>query len=532
MLENVVRNTRNLFTFLQRFTLRLWKQYRLLKPTYQWLLAGLLVVFILILLSLIRGREPEQGVSNTRTVTVGAVSKLTGNGGSLSLIGSVRSITEAKILAQAGGVVRRLNAELGGRVGAGTIIAEIENSSESASVLQAEGVYEAAQASLSISSLQSQNSTTSFEEAKNAARSKYRSTYTDLDTVLTRDVDAFFGDYTPTGPRLLINPGPVDRLSQRRAEITDRMEVWQKNLVGSSTRDPDTLLQEASALTQEVYTFLVDLGRAANVSDSRATVAQLTSLASARASVDVFLASLSSARDTYNAKKTAAEVSTPVGLGGTASAQASVKQALGALRGAQANLEKTRIRAPIAGTVNFLPIRQGDYVTQLNHVATVAQNGALEIVSYIGEGEKDAITVGMKVLVEGVHDGIITSVSPALDPVTKQVEVRIAVAPLSGLLNGASVRITLAPEALVTEDISLPTGPVLLPLTAVKLRADERIVFTVSPLGRLVSIPVTIGKVRGSTIEILSPLPFDLLIVIDARGLAEGEKVETVISAF
>ena len=56
-------------------------------------------------------------------------------------------------------------------------------------------------------------------------------------------------------------------------------------------------------------------------------------------------------------------------------------------------------------------------------------------------------------------------------------------------------------------------------------RDGYRIVFSVGEDGRLVAHHVEIGEVRGDRLEILSPLPLDLRIVTDARGLSEGELV-------
>jgi RND family efflux transporter MFP subunit len=199
-----------------------------------------------------------------------------------------------------------------------------------------------------------------------------------------------------------------------------------------------------------------------------------------------------------------------------------VKTALGSLRGAQANLEKTLIRAPIAGQVNFLPIRVGDYVAPLTHAATVAQNGALEIVTYVSEENRALLAAGTNVTVEGTYRGVVTTIAPALDPVTKQIEVHVALTNGSGLVNGQSVRIALPNSAVAA---ATSTGPRLLPLTALKLTPSARVVFSVGADGTLVAHPVEIGDVHGDRIEVTSDIPGDLRIVTDARGLSEGQKV-------
>ena len=65
----------------------------------------------------------------------------------------------------------------------------------------------------------------------------------------------------------------------------------------------------------------------------------------------------------------------------------------------------------------------------------------------------------------------------------------------------------------------------MLPLTSLKLTPNARVVFSLGEDGRLIAHPVEIGDVHGSRIEITTPLPGDLRIVTDARGLSEGQKV-------
>ncbi len=508
-----------------------WKWYRGRRAWQQWAIAALLFVVIVGGIAWAHGGGAPETAAQERTVTLATVGSLSGDGSGASIVGTVESVSEAELLAQAGGTVESVHTRIGATVPAGFVIAELDNASQAASVLQAEGAYDAAVAARTITIRQSQGTQSSFDEAQKSARDSYRKAFTDLDTTLESQVDQFFGQPTPTGPRLLINPGSSIDLPRKRANLDDRMDAWRVRLETADSVDPDTLLRQATADAQAVSDFLVELSVTANARDSRATSVQLAALAQARATTDSTLAALSSARTAYEAKETAASVAgTPDSESGTqlASANASVKSALGTLRAAQAAYEKTRIRATIGGTVNFLPIKVGQYVSAFDHVATVANNGALEIVAYVSEDQRDALSTGMEVSVEGGHEGVITSVAPALDPTTKQIEVHVAVDEAPDLVNGQSVRITLPAAAAVTAqpNAEASSGPVLLPLAAVKLRADERIVFTVGEDGALEPMPVEIGEVVGDRIQITSPLPLDLRIVTDARGLSEGQKVK------
>lgn len=494
-----------------RKVVALWRRFRSWKLWQQG--AAVLVVLGLLcwLVSLFSGGAPVSSENVLPTVSVAEVGSLSGSGTGVNVVGTVRSESEANILAESSGTVVAVHAVLGQAVPAGYAIAELENASQAAAVLQAKGAYDAAVAARGAASL---------PEAKTSAVDTYQTAYVTLDTDFQNYIDAFFGTPTSYGPALKISAGAeadTTGLSRRRADFDTVMAAWQADLPNAASEDPQALLDKAFTTTQSVSVFLNDLARVANDRASGATVEQLAALSTARGSVTTLLATISAARTTYRSSST----------GATAGADASVETALGALRGAQANFEKTIVRAPIGGSVNFLSVHTGDYVTTLTHVATVAQNGALEIILNVSGDNRNALTVGGKVRIEGGGTGVITSISPALNPETKQIEVHVAVTDGTNLENGESVGVTFADIAAPTPTAS--TGPLLLPLTTLKLTPSARVVFSVAD-GRLVAHPVEIGDVHGDRIEVLTTLPVDLSIVTDARGLSEGEKVNVATS--
>lgn len=496
-----------LFSFSRSKARASWTWYRGRKRWQQIVIALVVTALVIALAAFLGNPKPAEESQNLRAVTLESVGSLSGNGTGVGIIGTVRSVSEADIIAQSGGTVRRVNTQLGAYVPAGAIIAELENASERASVLQAEGAYDAAVAA---------RNAVSPEDSATTVRNTYRTAFTAVEVAIDTQVDLFFGDPTATGPRLLINPGPTQDLSRKRDALDDVIEEWRETSRLVNTREPQILLDDAESKLRTIAAFLNELSLAANARESRATDTQISALASARATVNAQLSAVASARSTYRSQSTTS----------TASVDAGVKQALGSLRAAQANLERTIVRAPIAGQVNYLPIRVGDYVTSLSHVATVAQNGSLEIVAYVSEADRDLLSVGSAVTVEGGYDGVITSIAPALDPSTKQIEVRVAVNEANDLVNGQSVRVTL-PNTAPAQAVEAPTGPLMLPLATVKLQGGARIVFTVTEENRLSALQVEVGEVRGDRIEVRTPLAQDLLIVKDARGLSDGQRIRT-----
>lgn len=492
---------------IRQFCTKTWKSYRALKVWLQAVIAAIVVAAVFALLIFLSHLGDAKNTSDTfTTVTVAPISEITGGSSSLAVVGNVRSVTEASILAESGGVVKGVRTTLGSTVPAGFVIAELDNASQRAAVLQAEGAYDAAVAA---------RSGLSPTDISASALNTYTSSYNSLDSILDTYVDTFFGGPGALGPQFLTSPAPFDLpyFPGKRGALAQSMNVWRSHLPSATSANAPQLLEEADAVTRQANSLVTDIATAATKNNTDASASQLAALATARTSIAALQATITAAKQTNQSQSTSA----------TAGANASVKTALGTLRAAQANLEKTLVRAPIGGQVNFLPIRVGDYVTALSHVATVAENGALEIVAYISEDTRSQLTVGQKITVEGQYPAIITSIAPALDPVTKQIEMHVAITGSTNLVNGQSVRIALPTTSNVPTATS--TGPLLLPLTALKLTPSARVVFSIGEEGRLVGHAVEIGEVRGDRIEVTTILPTDMRIVTDARGLSEGQKV-------
>jgi multidrug efflux pump subunit AcrA (membrane-fusion protein) len=523
---------------VRRFFTKLWKRFASLSRIAQVIVVIVILAVIGGIIVLARGNTSTADSNALPTVSVASIDSFGGSSDGVSVLGTVQSVSEADLLAQSGGTVQAVHTTLGANVDAGFVIAELDSSSAAAAVLQAQGAYDAALAAEQATSLQSQNSTVSLTQAQATVRNTYQSTYVSLDSALTDDVGVFFGAATPVGPALLINPlYTQDTLPRERAAISGLMDQWQASLASESTTDPLTLLTNAQTDLTTVNTFLTALANLSSQTAADATPAQLASLATARATVATLIANITAAQTAYNASVTAAAVGqTQSGTSadtGVTSSEANVEEALGGLRSAQAAYEKTVIRAPISGTINYLPIKVGDYVTLNQHVATVARNNALEIVTYLSQDDRDRVAVGDTLTIDGTYKGVVTTIAPALDPTTKQIEVDIAVTDNADLVNGQSVQValpTLIPSADTASTTTATTtqasaATVLLPLTAVKLLPNEQDIFTVDSTGHLVAHQVQITNVIGDRIQVTTPLAGNVEIVTDARGLSAGDAV-------
>ena len=476
--------------------------------------------------------SPNETVAEeqVRSVSVASVSDYS-DVASLQLIGSVASLDQANIIAETSGRITRVNTSLGQTVVPGQVIAQLENASQYATLLQAEGAYEAAVAAAAKSDVSVDSAKTGLTSAKNNAISTYRSAYNTLSDIIFNSVDVIYADPNNSIPGVRLDAkNNVNYLNSTRANLQTAMTSWQigtgqinqnSNIEGE-IREAISITTTAIELMDVVINIFnedpskYETGRFAGLQST--FTAKRGVLNSTLASLEAQLTSLSQAKDAVATAE----------LGGTnsniSSANAQVKQALGSLRAAEANYAKTIIRTPIAGVVNSLDVKVGDYVSQTAPVATIANNNALEITTFIGESERDRINIGQSVTIEKLYSGTVTHISPAINPATKKIEIKIQTDSID-IANGDTVSIA------ITSDYNEPdkdlAGPILIPLTAVKFTASDGTVFTIEN-GKLVSNPVTIGNISGSFIEIISGIDRNTVFVTDARGLSSGQTVNVI----
>jgi RND family efflux transporter MFP subunit len=237
----------------------------------------------------------------------------------------------------------------------------------------------------------------------------------------------------------------------------------------------------------------------------------------------VLNATLSSIQNSRSGLTAAREAITRAALGATNSqvsvANAQVKIALGSLRSAQANYEKTLIRTPISGVVNALYVKTGEYVTPGFPAAIIANNDGLEITTAISQEDREGLEIGDAVTLDNEATGVIGAIAGAVDPTTGKVALKIGVDKTGTLKNGSTVSVFFSKET--SEEIS----EVKVPLSAIKMTGAGPVVFSVSEAKTLTSIPVTLGAITGDTVVVTQGVSLDSVIVVDARGLKEGQAI-------
>ncbi len=511
-----------------------WTWYRE-QPKWRQLLEGVALIGAVIFLFSLGGND--HAVLDTaqahRVVNISPVSELANSDSNLPLLGTVTSTSEATIRSESSGKLTRVYKKLGDYVTAGQVIAEFENSGERAAVLQAEGAYDAAKAGRDIAKINSGTTNTSLSETKTNALNAVSSAYNSMDDAIRVKTDMYFSDARFESAHLLLSVPDTNLIysleSQRKA-IEKMLDARnQKNKVLTTGSDLIGELNTIQTEVQMVKVYLDDFSSAVskavpdlNYSQSAIDNAK-TAVSIARSTIGGTISSVTASRTTLSASIAAQEVAgkTSGDTSGTvATADASVKQALGAYNAALSRLEKTVIRSPISGTLNSLSIDTGDFISAFTEVAVVSNNGALEVLAYVTEDDAKRIQVGSAVLIDNLVKGIITRVASAIDPRTKKIEVRIGITDKSAsLINGQSVRVNIMKEKQTSVANS---GPITIPLSALKLTPNGAFVFTLSATSSLVALPVKEGAILGDQIQILSGLNGTESIVTDARGLKAG----------
>lgn len=497
---------RTFFSKFSIFSLRSinWRSRRVILTTL-----AVFVAIVAISWSFLGGAPDAPVVEKkAHTVVVKTVSELMSGNSSLSVVGEVLSKSEAKISPETSGRITRVNVSLGSTVGAGSILAEIENASQRAAVLQAEGSLDAAKASQG--------------GARGSAVPTVLSAYGAIDSAISDAVGQIFSDPESSEGSFTVSSKDTQALAEiERLRPTLRPIIQRHESTSASLSDSSDLSSEFALLENElrqVRVYLDVVLKALNAGVVRTDISAATisgyvaDVTAARTSVTASLSAVASAR------------STTENTGIVTSSQASIKQAEGSYNAALANLEKTRIRAPISGTLNNFDIELGDTVSQGQQIAVISNNGALEVVAFVTENDRAKTAVGAKVGIEGGFTGTITKIAPALDPVTRKIEIRIGLpaAALKELTNGESVRVELMQT---TSTGTITTRPLRIPIAALKMESDRQVVYTVNEESKIIAVPVTTGKLSGGFIEVSEGLTAETEILADARGLKEGDIV-------
>lgn len=448
-------------------------------------------------------------------------------GARITFAGTVTAGSEVTLTSKATGRITAVNVSLGQRVARGQVLATIENDTERAEVRRTEGVLEAARASAAQNQVSASQAAADLEAAKRQALLEYRAAYSKTNRLVITEIDTFFTnpEYSTIGVR--ISQGLSAFLRNSRSKLHEQLESWARGVQSLSSTDPleDPLTEarETVTLTLEIFAELIDATDAApahETLDGRQLNAYTSELAAAHESLVQTDRTLERAQENIaSARRGLIQAQVQANTAGAipSAARAQITQAEASLNKARARLRDTIIQSPIAGTVQTLSVRAGDFVAPQTPIARVANTDQLVVTFYVNSRERDLLAVGDTLELETGDEATIIEIAPGVGPNGKY-EVRAG--------TNAPLRTGETISVHTTIDQADPLAPRTVPLTAVRFdEAGNTVLFGVNEDNATVSIPVVIEDVRGNT-AILSPdTPKDVNYIRDARGLTIGEVV-------
>jgi multidrug efflux pump subunit AcrA (membrane-fusion protein) len=463
-------------------------------------------------------------------VIVSSVNSL-GSQSAFRVTGTVRAVSEARLQTEASGRITNVSVGLGDAVRQGTIIASIENSAQRAALLQAEGAYDAARASAASSQVGTESAEDALDSALVGGINTYQSAYITVDSIIHNEIDDLFliNNDMAIGFRLDAK-GEAPALNAERNELEKIINEWEADKNSATKDNIPSRLSKARQNTLRVALFVdriseivTDQERSNDLTDAERNAYEAT-LTAARGSLNQTLQAIEGASASIDAAEKGVEQAQIAGsssIGSASSAQ--IKIALGSLRAAQASYEKTLVRTPIAGVVNALYVKAGEYANQGSPAAVIANNNALEITTALSADDADMIEIGETVAIDETVSGIVTAIAPAIDPISGKKEVKLSVSDDTELTNGSTVSVEFKRNAESTNEAE---QDIIVPLSALKITASGPVAFTISAENTLTAHSVVLGEILGDMVVVNEGLTPDMQIVVDARGLKEGEKVE------
>ena len=183
--------------------------------------------------------------------------------------------------------------------------------------------------------------------------------------------------------------------------------------------------------------------------------------------------------------------------------------------------ETMTFRSPISGTVLSKEIQEGQYVSEGMLLYQLADLSRVWVYLDVYERDVAFIKIGHPVIISTeslshkIFSGTVTFIDPVINPETRTIRVRTELANPTG---------ELKPQMNVSAQIHVPSRNTLtVPATAVMYTGKKTIVWVEAGQNGFDPREVTLGFSSGESIEILSGLQENDLVVISGGFMIESE---------
>ncbi len=492
------------------------------KRKYIVIITALIVVYLLFSVFFSKDKGAEiQIEDNLKKIEASSVKDIISENSNLNLVGRVESESESKIKTESQGEISVVYKKLGDQVFAGEIIAEIENSVQRAEVLNAEASLDIAKANL--------------EKLKDSSgdnvvliKSSIRQSFTTTDDAIRNRVDQLFENPDGRFPNLQINFGDYFRkkdIEDLKYEIELILEDWKEEINNISNLNNVSEIEKIINSSQDririVEGFLDELAFALSLTNPNTNVTQndidkyKNDISVARNSISNSLSSLINSFNNLNSSVDFGDKGQDIII-----SEANVEQARARLLITQSNLEKTIIRSPITGEINSIDIKKGSFVSSFQDVVEVVGGNNVVIKSFVTENEINKLKIGTEVIIDKKYKGKISRIAPSVNSETQKIEIIIIPTESVKLKNGQSINVSI-----VLDDKDFTEDLIIIPIKSIRINTDGNFVLSVNSSNEIYFKPVKIGEIIGDSIIIEEGLESEDIIIIDARGLKEGQVV-------
>jgi HlyD family secretion protein len=505
------------------------------KPWYKrWLTRNKIIIYVIIILAagFFVMRSKNNGASQIQTDTVKRMDlKQT-----VLATGQVTSETDLSLSFQTSGIVSRISTQVGDKVQAGQILATLSQSSQIASLTQAQGALAQAQAAyqkvldgasnedVAVTQVALDNAKSSLENTKLQQQVLADNAY----SALLNSTPAAIASAGNTGSITATVSGTYTAKDQGQYQIviviTGNGLKFQYSGLETGSGSVDIAPQPIG--TRGLYIQFSSTSVPANnswtisIPNTQAST-YVTNYNAYQSALETQRVALTTAENVMSAAQAALDLkkakARPADL---AAAQAEVLTAQGQVQAAQSNLENTMIRAPAKGTITSVDVKVGELATALKEAIVLQDVDNLHVEANISEANIADLKVNQSA--EVTFDAL------GLDRIFKaQVQ---QIDPASTVISGVvNYKVTLGLEKLsdikpgMTANLNILTaekdGVLAIPSRAVINQDSKKVVRLVTDAKTKAykEVEVKIGlNADGGLVEVLS-------------GLNEGQEIVTLL---
>ena len=519
------------------------------------------------------GEEAEQEISQVKRVELVNVSDYQEKEVSIYSFGQIEAMQQVDVRGQIGGEVISLNVEIGDEVPKGYLIAELDHVSLDVQVEQAEAGVEQAESLLEQALAGATDEQIRVAEAQmNSAEASYRSAETSLNNLLKindENIDSLYDSMSVALDDSYIkmtsaydivrsvqetyfikNDQEGLRVRDRKDEMRDDLDELSA-LIEESRGDSEKTLSTLIASKDYLSSFLnalEDVKEAVDSMNYRNVVADSykTGLETQKAYINgAYSASntlennLSLLESQNASSQSTAESQLEIAKAGYEAAKANYEAVVvdprevdisslrSAIKVAEASYdlaksarEKAFIRAPFSGKISSVSVDESDLVSSGQVIASMINENGLQARAFISTQDRKLIGEGASAAINGSIEGVVSKISPGIDPSSKKIEVIVAISDNSEeLVVGEYVDIDIN----IMDDL-VEEGSFFLPFESILIKPSNNYIYIVEN-GAISVKEVELGEIVGDYVEVKG-IEDNTYIVKSTRGIEEGDKVE------